>query len=91
MGRLRSWIERLERDSRDEQIVIPQQDGSVARFGTRALEEGFLHEANRLRAIHRGEAAGQAHALTAAKRGAMYPQAFTFDADEQPRRSSQAE
>ena len=91
MGRLRSWIERLERDSRDEQIVIPQQDGSVARFGTRALEEGFLHEANRLRAIHRGEDPGEAHPLTAAKRGAMYAQPFVFDADEQPRKKYRAE
>ena len=88
MGRLRSWIERLERDSRDEQIVIPQQDGSVARFGNRDLEEGFLHEANRLRAIHRGEDPGEAHPLTTAKRSARYSQEFIFDADDQPRRSS---
>ena len=87
MGRVRTWLKRLERDSRDEEIAIPQQDGSVVRFGTRDLEEAFLHEANRLRAIHRGEDPGEAHPLTAARRFAMYAQAFIFDADEQPRRT----
>ncbi len=87
MGRIRTWIKRLERDSRDEEIVIPQQDGSVARFGTRDLEEGFLHEAERFRAVYRGEDPGEAHELTVAKRSAMSAQPFSFDADEQPRRT----
>ena len=91
MGRLRSWIERLERDSRDEEIVIPQQDGTVAKFPADAALEAFGREAARFRAIHRGEDPGEAHPLTVAKRNAMYEQPFIFDADEQPRRSSQAE
>ncbi len=87
MGRIRTWIKRLERDSRDEEIAIPQQDGSVARFGTRDLEEGFLHEANRLRTLHKGEDPGEAHPLTTAKRNARFSQEYIFDADEQPRRT----
>ncbi len=87
MGRLRSWIERLERDSRDEQIVIPQQDGTVAKFPADAALEAFGREAERFRAIHRRQDPGEAHPLTTAKRSARSPQPFTFDADNQPRRT----
>ncbi len=88
MGRLRSWIRRLERDSQDEQITIPQVDGTVARFKGDAWQDAFVHEANRLRAIYRGNDPGKAHPLTVAKRNALYPQPFVFDADRQPARKS---
>ena len=89
MGRLRSWVKRLERDRRDEQIVIPQKDGSIARFGAGAIEGAFLHEANRLRAIHGGEDPGEAHPLTLARRNARHPEGPIFDADLQPRKDGQ--
>jgi hypothetical protein len=88
MGRLRSWIRRLERDSQDEQISIPQTDGTVARFKSDAWKDAFVHEAERLRAIHRGEDPGEAHPVTVAKRNAVYPQPFVFDADRQPAKKS---
>jgi len=82
---IRNWVRRLERANQDNQITIPQKDGTTARFPADATFEAFLHEAERLRAIHRGEDPGEAHPLTVAKRGAMYEQPFIFDADEQPR------
>ncbi len=41
MGRLRGWIRRLERESRGEMIIIPQQDGTVAKFKPSELREAF--------------------------------------------------
>jgi hypothetical protein len=81
----------LERDSRDEEIVIPQQDGTVEKFPADAFYEAFGHEAERFRAIHRGEDPGVAHPLTVAKRNATYAQPFVFDADDQPRKKYRAE
>ncbi len=91
MGRIRSWIRRLERDSQPEEIVIPQLDGSVARFPKSGTGESFLHEADRLRRIHRGEDPGEVHPLTVAKRNAVHPLEYVFDADKQPRKRYQAE
>jgi hypothetical protein len=93
MGRLRSWIRRLERDSSEETIAIPQVDGTVARFPADVWSEAFLHEAERLRAIYRGEDPGEAHPLTVAKRNALYPGEFgaVFDPDRQPRRTAEDE
>ena len=85
---MRSWLRRLERDSQDEQITIPQVDGTVARFKGDAWKDAFVHEAERLRAIHRGEDPGEAHPLTVARRNAIRPQPFVFDADQQPARKS---
>jgi hypothetical protein len=87
MGRIRSWIRKLEKDSQDDQITIPQKDGTVARFPPEAEPEAFTHEANRMRAIYRGEDPGEAHPLTVAKRNAKRPGEFgaVFDADRQPR------
>ncbi len=91
MGRLRGWMRRLERATRDDQLVILQTDGTVVKFPMGTAEHAFLHEAERFRAIHRGEDPGEAHPLTVARRSAVHEQPFVFDADEQPRRSSQAE
>jgi hypothetical protein len=88
MGRIRNWVRRLERANQDTQTTIPQKDGTTARFPMGTEEHAFLHEANRLRALHKGEDPGEAHPLTTAKRNAVYEQPFIFDADEQPRRSS---
>ncbi len=91
MGRIRSWVRRLERATQDDQLSILQKDGTVATFPADATFEAFLHEAERLRAIHKGEDPGAAHPLAVARRNAMYEQPFIFDADDQPRRSAQAE
>jgi hypothetical protein len=84
-------VRRLERATRDDELSILQKDGTVEKFPMGTEEHAFLHEANRLRALHRGEDPGEAHPLTTAKRNAVYEQPFIFDADEQPRRCSQAE
>jgi hypothetical protein len=88
MGRLRSWVKRLERARRRSQdgLVIEQADGTMARFPKGAWEEAFMHEAERLRAIHRGEDPGEAHPVTVARRTARAPEPLTFDADRQPRK-----
>ncbi len=91
MGRVRNWVRRLERATQDDQLSILQRGGTIAKFPADATFEAFLHEAERFRAIHRGEDPGEAHPLTVAKRSAMYPQLFVFDAETQPRRSSYAE
>jgi hypothetical protein len=84
---IRNWVRRLERATQDDQLVILQTDGTIEKFPMGTAEHAFLHEAERFRAIRRGEDPGEAHPLTTAKRGAMYPQEFIFDADEQPRRT----
>ena len=91
MARLGNWIRRLERANQDNQIKIIQKDGAVVQFPADAALEAFGREAERFRAIHRGEDPGEAHPLTVARRSAVHEQPFVFDADEQPRRSSQAE
>jgi hypothetical protein len=88
MGRWRSWLRKLERSAEDEAIVIPQQDGSIARFPKGTEGEAFVHEAKRMKAIYRGEEPGPPHALTVARRNALHPQEHAvFDADRQPRRT----
>jgi hypothetical protein len=88
VGRLRSWVRRLERATQDDQLSILQEDGTIAKFPADAALEAFGHEANRMTAIHRGEDPGEAHPLTVAKRNALYPGEFgyVFDADRQPRK-----
>jgi hypothetical protein len=85
---IRNWVRRLERATQDNQIKIIQKDGAVVQFPADATFEAFLHEAERLRAIHRRQDPGEAHPLTTARRSAMQKQPFIFDADDQPRRSS---
>jgi hypothetical protein len=82
---MRNWIRRLECATRDDQISILQEDGTIAKFPAAATFEAFLHEAERLRAVYRGEDPGEAHPLTVAKRNAVHEQPF-IDADKQPRR-----
>ena len=84
---MRSWVKKLERANQSEQLVIPQKDGTVAKFPQEAVPQAFTHEASRMRAIYRGEDPGEAHPLTAAKRNARHPGEFgtIFDADRQPR------
>jgi hypothetical protein len=91
MGRLRGWLRRLERGTQDSEITIALMDGTVARFPDSAESESFLHEAERMDAIYRGEDPGEAHPLTVAKRNARHPEVFgiIFDADRQPRRPQQ--
>ncbi len=86
MGRLRGWIKRLERARREDGLAIEQKDGTTARFPQGEWQEAFMHEAERLRAIHRGEDPGEAHPVTIARRNARYPEPFIFDADRQPRK-----
>jgi hypothetical protein len=86
VGRMRTWLRRLERDSQSEEITIPQTDGTVARFKGDEWKDAFAHEADRLHAIYRGEDPGEAHPLTVAKRNARDPQPYVFDADKQPRK-----
>ncbi len=81
---MRGKILRLERARREDGLTIEQADGTVARFPKGAWKEAFTHEAERLRAIHRGEDPGEAHPVTIARRNAMYPEPFIFDADLQP-------
>jgi len=84
---IRNWVRRLERVTQDDQLVILQTDGTVEKFPMGTAESAFLHEAGRLRAIHRGEDKGEAHPLTVAKRNARFSQEYIFDADAQPRRT----
>jgi hypothetical protein len=88
MGRIRAWVRRLERDSQGEAISIVQLDGTTARFPKSDAGESFLHEANRLRAIARGEDPGEPHPLVLARRNALHPEPGFFDADRQPRRDA---
>jgi hypothetical protein len=88
MARLGNWVRRLERATQDDQLSILQTDGTVVKFPMGTAEHAFLHEAGRLRAIHRGEDPGEPHELTVARRSARFSQEYIFDADEQPRRSS---
>jgi hypothetical protein len=39
---LRGWLKRLERASAKELIEIPQRDGRVERFPSRAVPEAFV-------------------------------------------------
>ncbi len=69
---LRDKLKRLERAAEGEMVVIPQADGTTARFPTSAFEEAFLRNMDRLRgedvpphplsvAIHNAERREQWH------------------------------
>jgi hypothetical protein len=70
MGLFRGWIKRLERDSREEMIEIPQRDGTVARFPLSAARDAFMNSADRLGA---GEDAPPEHPMVAAARSSSDP------------------
>jgi hypothetical protein len=67
---VRGWIKRLERDSREEMIEIPQRDGTVARFPVSEAAEAFVNAADRLGA---GEDAPPEHPLSVAARNSSEP------------------
>ncbi len=68
---LRSWIQRLERQTDVEMIVVPQRDGTVRRFYKHELgSELFLHEYDRGLRHFVGEEPGPAHPFIEALRGA---------------------
>ena len=67
---MRSWIKRLERESRGEFIEIPQRDGTVARF---PAQEGMLAYMNLMERLGAGEAAPPEHPLIAAARNSSDP------------------
>jgi hypothetical protein len=58
MGHIRSWIRRLERESRGSLIIIPQQDGTVAKFKPSDLWEAFDSVHRQLCGEERGLALG---------------------------------
>jgi hypothetical protein len=60
MPGIRSWVKRLERASRKEEISIPQRDGSIRRFPKSAAKDAYLNATLRLGA---GEDAPPPHPL----------------------------
>ncbi len=67
---LRDKLRKLEREAEGEAIVIPQKDGTVARFPREAYVECLLHEMDRGGRQEAGEDPGPAHPLVEALRGA---------------------
>ena len=67
---LRGWLRRLERAGAEEDIVIPQKDGTVARFPPQAGMEAFSNLMDRMGA---GEDAPPEHPLIAAARNSSEP------------------
>jgi hypothetical protein len=67
---LRSWIKRLERQSQEEFIEIPQKDGTVVRFPASEGMEACMNLMDRLGA---GEDAPPEHPLIAAARNSSDP------------------
>jgi hypothetical protein len=68
---LRSWIKRLERDAREEMIVIPQKDGTVKKFPKAEGIEALLNLFDRLGA---GEDAPPEHPMLEAVRNSSDPE-----------------
>ncbi len=68
---LRGWLKRLEKDARGEEIVIPQRDGTVARFPQSAARDAFINLMDRMGA---GEDAPPEHPLIAAARNSSEPE-----------------
>ncbi len=68
---LRGFVRRLERLSEGKVIVIPQRDGTVARFPQSAARDAFINLMDRLGA---GEDAPPEHPLIAAARNSSEPE-----------------
>ena len=68
---IRDRLRRLERDAEGEVVVIPQRDGTVARFPKAALRDSFLNLMARLGA---GEEATPEHPLIEAVRNSSGPE-----------------
>src|ERR671917_177912 len=67
---LRDRLRKLERDTEGDMLLIPQKDGTVARFSREAYMECLLHEMDRGGKQAAGEDPGQAHPLVEALRNA---------------------
>jgi hypothetical protein len=81
---LKDRLRRLEREAEGELLVVPQHDGTIARFPPEACEEAFINFTNRLGA---GEDAPPEHPLIAAARNSSDPKwTNTFFAVEDPER-----
>ncbi len=68
---LRSWLKRLEKDARGEEIVIPQRDRTVKKFPQSAARDAFINLMGRMGA---GEDAPPEHPLIAAARNSSEPE-----------------
>ena len=68
---LRSRLNRLERDAREEMIVIPQRDGTERRFPRSAGMEAFVNLMDRMGS---GEEALPEHPLIAAAENSPGPE-----------------
>ncbi len=81
---LRDRLRRLEREAEGEMLIVPQRDGTVARFPASASEEAFINFMDRLGA---GEDAPPEHPLIAAARNSSDPKwSGSFVAAEDPER-----
>ena len=67
---LRGWLRRLEREGAEEDILIPQRDGTVARFPRSATREAY---ANLMARMGAGEDAPDEHPLIAGARNSSEP------------------
>ena len=67
---LRDKLRRLERAAEEEMLVIPQKDGTIARFPASEGMEAFMNLMDRLGA---GEDAPPEHPLIAAARNSSDP------------------
>ena len=67
---LRGQLNRLERDAREEMIVIPQRDGTERRFPRSAGMEAFVNLMDRMGS---GEEAPPEHPLIAAAMNSSEP------------------
>jgi hypothetical protein len=67
---IRGWIKRLEREAEEEMLVIPQRDGTVARFPVSEAAEAYLNLMDRLGA---GEDAPPEHPMLVAARNSSEP------------------
>ena len=67
---LRAMLRKLERDAREEMVVILQQDGKIKRFPMSAGKEAFKNAWDRLGA---GENAPPEHPLVGAARNSSDP------------------
>jgi hypothetical protein len=68
---MKGFLKRLENQGRDEQIVIPQKDGTVRRFPKSASREAFDNLMQRLGA---GDEAPPEHAMIGAVRNSSDPE-----------------
>jgi hypothetical protein len=79
---VKAFLKRLENQGKDEEIVIPQKDGTVRRFPKSASREAFSNLMERLGA---GEEAPPEHPMIEAARNSSEPEwASSFYAANNP-------